>query len=123
MENIMNKPWEKMTKKELLSLPVRPWGIDDKTKYLWVCLVNTKKKHDSGYNLFVVIGFKKDGAEIAGYMDDFRYEMLPKNSKPYLDLAIDCSMHGVFRIHTNNHYICVGSNTSTTFFEISDEKV
>ena len=35
--------------------------------------------------------------------------------------AIDCSMHGVFRIHGGNKII-VGTNTSTTYFNFEGGK-
>lgn len=123
----MIKHWEKMTKKELLGLPEREWnriGIYD-----FVLFVNTKKKHDSGYNLFAVIGVIGDDMEIAGYMDDFR--MMPANYTythpgvaPIKGFAFDCSMHGVFRLHSWHYQIGVGTNTSTTdlFFVPREQK-
>lgn len=115
------KTWEKYKKSELLKLPKRDWL--SVSNYDSVLLVNTRIKHNSGYNLFAIIGCN-DGTpiEIAGYMDDFR---LCKVRGTALDdiiltqysIGIDCSMHGVFRIHSNKYTIRVGSNTSTTCFE------
>lgn len=52
------KTWADYTKKELLTLPRRDFG--KVTVYDSVLLVNTSKKHDSGFNLFAVIGVKDD---------------------------------------------------------------
>lgn len=112
------KPWTDMTKKDLLALSERDWNTT--SIYDFVLFVNTKKKHDSGYNLFAIVGGLKDGTmEIAGYMDDFR--MMPAcctlrhpGVAPIKGFAFDCSMHGVFRLHSWDYQIGVGTNTSTT---------
>lgn len=117
------KTWDKWKKKELLSLPVREW--DKTTEYDAVLLVNTKQKHDSGYNCFAVIGcIESEPVEIAGFMDDFRLGnmenfFIQADVKTNL-MAIDCSMHGVFRIHYHGK-IKVGINTSTTNFWFEDK--
>ena len=118
------KDWEHWTKRELLKLPVRNWEI--KSEYSSVLLVNTRTKHDSGYNLFAVIGcIGGVPKEIAGYMDDFRLDALDWQRdffikvKPY-SVAIDCSMHGVFRLHTEHYKIIVGCVCSTTCFSFKE---
>lgn len=112
------KYWKDCTKKELLALPKRNWG--EISTYDSVLLVSTRRKHDSGYNYFAVVGVDEKGTpvEIAAFMDDFRYinyfspaDCVP----PALGFAFDCSMAGVFRLHSNYYNICVGCETSTTF--------
>lgn len=112
------KHWNDCTKKELLALPKRKW--DETSTYDSVLLVSTRRKHDSGYNYFAVVGVDEKGTpvEIAAFMDDFRYindffsaDRVP----PALGFAFDCSMAGVFRLHSNYYKICVGCETSTTF--------
>ena len=85
-------------------------------------------KHDSGYNLFAIIGVDDDGVpvEIAGYMDDFRLDRIKGTDvltdirlKPY-HIGIDCSMHGVFRIHSYRYSIEVGPSLSTTCFNFKE---
>lgn len=121
----MKKYWDNWTKTELLSLPVREWN--NKGKYKSVLFVNTRKKHDSGYNLFAVIGCNRKGEpiEICGYMDDFRFGNLQGVGKciiPDFLLAVDCSMKGVFRLHADGDYIInVGWNTSTTDWWLEEE--
>ena len=90
------------------------------SEYDFVLLVNTNKKHDSGYNYFAVIGFTNDTAEIAGYMDDFRLDHGFLLDPHKISFAIDCSMKGVFRIHSR-HKIIVADNTSTTFFDFKSK--
>lgn len=116
----MIKEWYKYSKEELLQLPERYWNKT--SKYNAVLFVNTKKKHDSGYNLFAIIGCE-DGeqpTEICGYMDDFRFNPYYRNEKREFsdvinmsDLAFDCSMRGVFRLHSRRK-IYVSSCCSTT---------
>lgn len=115
----MSKGWTEYTKKELLALPKRKWGLE--SEYRSVLLVNTRCKHDSGYNCFAVIGCK-DGytpTEIAGYMDDlWIYETFMNN------LHIDASMRGVFRLHSLNrgrNMFKVGVNTSSTELTVGSE--
>ena len=120
------KHWDKWTKKELLSLKQRYW--DKTSEYSSVLLVNSRMKHDSGYNLFAIIGVDDDGVpvEIAGYMDDFRLDRVKGTDvltdirlKPY-HIGIDCSMHGVFRIHSYRYSIEVGPSLSTTCFNFKE---
>ena len=116
----MEKYWDEYTKSELLKLPERDWEL--KSEYDSVLLVNTRMKHDSGYNLFAVVGCNKGiPVEIAGYMDDFRLDVENWRTDEYViiepySVAIDCSMHGVFQIHTSRYKIGVGSCCSTTHF-------
>lgn len=114
----MSKDWFEYSKKELLNLPQRQWNKEG--IYMSILFVNTKRKHDSGYNLFAVIGCE-DGqhpTEICGYMDDFRFDPF-YNKKEFSDtinssdIAFDCSMNGVFRMHSRRK-IYVGSCCSTT---------
>lgn len=117
MKNI-EKEWTKYSKEELLKLPERGWN--KKSKYRAVLFVNTKQKHDSGYNLFAIIGCE-DGThptEICGYMDDFKFDPYAKSNQfsdvfNMADIAFDCSMRGVFRMHSRRE-IWVEHCCSTT---------
>jgi hypothetical protein len=58
-----------MNRKELLSLPVKPW--DATRLYDTILIVPTRKKHDSGYMCMAVVGcIKGEPIEVAGYPDD-----------------------------------------------------
>jgi hypothetical protein len=115
----MTKHWTEFTKKELLKLPKLPWG--EVGIYEFVLLVNSRTKHESGYNLFAIIGCREDNKklEIAGYCDDYRLPFRYKYSPASIDFAIDCSMHGVFRIHSDKLIImkCPCSTTNLEFAE------
>lgn len=119
------KEWIDYTKKELLQLPLRNWNIV--SKYDSVLFVNTRIKHDSGFNLFALVGCEGyNPKEIIGYMDDFRFDCYGKNKQFYdkimmSDIAFDCSMKGVFRMHSKRK-ICVGWSVSTTNWWLEDEK-
>ena len=112
------RTWDKCSKSELLSLPKRDWNKE--SYYDAVLFIPTKEKHDSGYNLFAIVGCQEDyPKEIAGYMDDFRLSMFEREFIWCSDLAFDCSMAGVFRMHVpQNKRIWVGTNTSTTFWKL-----
>ena len=120
------KTWEKWTKEELLKLPRRAWGVKS-SEYDSVLLVNTRMRHDSGFNLFAVVGCIEDvPVEIAGFMDDFRFGDFENFDKMTTEirvnsLALDCSMKGVFRIHCFEK-IKVGTNMSTTNFWLKECK-
>ena len=59
-----------MKSKELLKLPKRKWGA--KTIYHSIMVINTKRKHESGWGLMAIIGLDKERKpiEIAAYCDD-----------------------------------------------------
>ena len=119
-----NRFWDEYTKKELLSLPKKDWHLDK--SYSSILLVSTRKKHPSGFNLFVVVGCERGKPiEICGHMDDFRFGNICDDNNCYMDpfkVAIDCSMHGVFQIHSDGQYrIVVGHNLSTTGWWLEKE--
>lgn len=121
----MATDWYKYGKKELLNLPQRKW--DETSWYNGLLLVNTRQKHDSGYNNFAVIGERNlKPVEIVGYMDDLRLGHILKGcyvNIPVASLAIDCSMSGVFRIHINPPFkIYVGESLGTTTWWIEKEE-
>lgn len=123
--NAKKKSWTEYSKEELLSLPTRDWS--EISSYDAVLFVNTKKKHSSGYNLFAIIGCEGEyPIEICGYMDDFRFNCCYKNDNCFdeiklSDIAFDCSMRGVFRMHSRRK-IFVGDNTSTTSWWLDGER-
>lgn len=52
----MNKDWREFSKNELLKLPQREW--DKVGEYMSILFVATAQQHESGYNLFAIIGCK-----------------------------------------------------------------
>ena len=116
--------WDKYGKRELLNLPQRSWTVKE-SKYDGLLLIGTKRKHDSGYCAFAVAGERKGmPVELVGFMDDFRLGNILKEftiNVPAMQLAIDCSMYGVFRIHAMGAKLCVGENLSTTNWWIEKE--
>lgn len=76
-------------RKDLLKLPERDWNKT--TKYGAVSLVPTGKKHDSGYHLIAIVGYKDaEPFEIAAYCDDVYWTF---NTTP-----------GVFGLRTDMYY-------------------
>lgn len=117
------KRWPEWMRRELLLLPEKDWkktGV-----YSNVCIVPTRKKHDSGYNLFAVVGcIDMIPVEIAGYMDDFFFGDYKNDEARIMfgGLRVDVSMHGVVNIHSPHSNICVGPNLSSTPFWLSEVK-
>jgi len=60
---------------ELLKLPKRAWG--KKGVYSSIMVINTKRKHDSGWALMAIIGLNKNQKpiEIAAYCDDICWNL------------------------------------------------
>ncbi len=107
--------WTEFKKSDLLTLPKRDWGKT--TTYTSILLVSTRTKHDSGYNLFTVIGVD-DGEpiEIAGYMDDL---ILGEHNKTLAgSVHIDCSMRGVFQVWGPGCNFQVPPTLSTTVINV-----
>lgn len=102
------KEIEKMSKKELLKLPVRGWD-DDSRLYDQILIVPAGTKHDSGYMHIAIVGVWKDGnekkAELCAFPDDISY-FFPKIEGLHFDTALvrqDCYYpSGVLRFHTRN---------------------
>lgn len=102
------KLWKEYTRKELFSLPKREWGRI--SEYEAILIVNTLRKHRSGYNWIAVIGCK-DGShptEIAAIMDVLKIET-------DLPFTIDMSPHGVVRFHSLGRYRGI-----TRFFQVGE---
>lgn len=100
------KIWKDYTKKELLSLPRRYWG--EISEYESILIINTMRKHPSGYNWFAVVGCK-DGRcpdEIAAMMDVLRLN----TDLPFI---VDVSIHGVMRLHSLG-----GARNKRRFFKV-----
>jgi len=118
----MSKDWNEYTKDELLALSVRQSDVT--SFYDAVLFIPTAMQHESGFNLFAIVGCRKcKPVEIVGYMDDFRYfSLLIDKKPPCLSFAFDCSMNGVFRMHTEVCKIKIELNGSTTLFSFEEEK-
>ena len=63
------------TRKKLLALPVRKWGI--KSEYDTLTIVPTHEVHDSGYRLMAIVGnIDSNGpVEIAAFCDDINWSI------------------------------------------------
>lgn len=60
--------------KDLLKLPERKW--DEEAIYSSIAIINTKRKHDSGWALMAIVGLneKQKPIEIAAYCDDICWD-------------------------------------------------
>lgn len=67
------KPFQNLTHKQLLSLPVRDWG--EISIYDSLLLVPARKMHDSGWMLIAIVGIREgEAVEIAAYPDAITWE-------------------------------------------------
>ena len=76
------------------------WGLALKTKYDSIYFIPTKKKHDSGYNIIIVIGEVGEYKYIIDYCDVIDFESYYTEENPIRDLHIDCN-DGIFHIWSN----------------------
>lgn len=105
--------WNRMSHKDLMALPHRQWDMT--TVYKSILVVNTRKKHSSGYAVMVIIGLDNSGEplEIAATCDDIIW-------KDSLFIRNDCSVKaGAIRFwSTYGHRFKVGPSLSTTQVEV-----
>jgi hypothetical protein len=113
------------TKSELLALPHRKWD-DDSQRYDSLLIVNTGKKHDSGWAMMAIIGCRKlKPIEICtACSDDIEWKM-PADTK-YGDRKYtlgqyrsDCAIKsGALHIWTREGKFRVGASLSSTEIEL-----
>ncbi len=103
---------EKLKITELRKLPHRKW--DEIKSYRSLLLINSGRKHDSGYALMYIIGIGDDGKplEIAAFCDDISW--IIKNTEDYRYLRTDCFYpSGILRFWSNNFKFEVGESLSS----------
>jgi len=98
-----------MKVKELLKLPIRDWTKI--TVYPSIAVVNSRKKHDSGWALMAIIGLNKEQEpiEIAAYCDDISWDLN--------GLSLQNDMYypsGVIRFWSRESQFEVGHGLSST---------
>lgn len=107
--------WDKINKTELLKTTRQEWN-NRTQKYNWLLLVPTRKKHDSGFACFTVIGERIDNGRLEqiAWGDDLQIggeNILFTNT---YQLRIDCGTNGVLRIWSNYYYFQKGISGSST---------
>ena len=105
----------KMTRKQLLELPIRAW--DETKDYSAIIVVPTGRKHDSGFALMALVGCDERGvpSEIAAYCDDLQW--ITKVTV----YGFQCDMfykNRCLRFHSNEFKFRVGCSLSTTEVEM-----
>lgn len=71
------------SRSELLLLPVRDWQTP--SDYRSVLILNTRKKHDSGWSIVAIIGVEKEPVEIAAMCcDDIEWNIR--------NMRMDCAL-------------------------------
>ncbi len=64
----------RVKREELLNAPQRNWQL--KSTYNDIYIVPSRKKHDSGWHLMVIVGVKEDGSlEQAAWCDDICWDV------------------------------------------------
>lgn len=103
---------------ELRKLPVRKW--DDVKAYHSICVINSRKKHDSGWALMQIIGLDKNRKpiEIAAHCDDINW-YIPSEAGLRNDMFYPS---GVIHFWSNRCYFMVGSCTPSTDVKLVPKK-
>ena len=106
----------KITRKSLLQLPKRNYNI--KSTYDSIIIVNSRKKHDSGYSIMYIVGcIDNEPIEIIGnYCDSIDWQF---NS---LKVGVDMLYpSGLVRFFGINCKLEVGFSVSTTYIKLIKE--
>ncbi len=108
---------QKVTRKELLALPVRQCNTTKQYDYLIV--FGSRKRHESGFNLFVVVGCKHEApVEIVSLCSDVINWELPAGR-----LNVDClPKSNALRFWCNDALLRVGPGLSSLFVKAIQEK-
>ena len=104
----------KIKAKDLLKLPEREW--DKKSIYSTICVVNSRKKHSSGYTIMAIVGMKNlQPIEIAGYCDDINWKIdTSEDFKMRPNLRTDMFYpSGIVHFHQNGCSFEVGISLSS----------
>ncbi len=120
----MNKHINLWSRKELMALPVRPWGGE--SLYDSLLLTSTRKKHDSGWAVIAIIGVVKNQPhEIAACCcDDIEWKfptMVEYGKSRYTigQVRMDCAMKsGAMHFWQRNAKFKVGMALSSTTVEM-----
>lgn len=98
-----------MKLKELLKLPRRKW--DEETIYHSVAVINTRRKHDSGWAWMAIIGLNEEGKpiEIAAYCDDICWDFNGLSFKNDMFCP-----SGIIHFWSNKAKFKVGASLSST---------
>ena len=93
------------------------YGLALKTKYDSIYFIPTRKKHDSGYNIIVVIGEVGEDKYIIDYCDVIDFESYYTEEIPIHDLHIDCN-NGIFHIWSNRQKLVPQHLVSNAVFSM-----
>ncbi len=122
-----NKSLNDWSRKELMALPVREWGIS--SEYDSLLLLNTRKKHDSGWAVMAIIGVSAGKpVEIAcNCCDDIEWKFPPMKTigdwKPVSigQMRMDCAFSsGALHAWKHQAKFRVGVALSSTEIELLD---
>jgi hypothetical protein len=105
------KTYGATTKREdLLSAPQRDWQKHSTYKEIFV--VPSRKKHDSGWHVMVIVGVKDDGSlEQAAWCDDICWNV--DSMKKEYTMRTDCTYPSGI-MHFWNALFTVGTSLSST---------
>ena len=93
------------------------WGKALKMKYDSIYFIPTRKKHDSGYNIIIVIGEVNDEKYIIDYCDVIDFESYYGEENPIRDLHIDCN-NNVYHIWSNRQKLIPQHLVSSAVFSM-----
>jgi hypothetical protein len=100
-----------LKKRDLLALPQRKW--DESKEYDSILVINSGKKHDSGWALMVIIGcVKSEPVEIAAWCDDicWNFQEKPSSYDFRNDMVFPC---GAIHFWSNKYKYHIGASLSS----------
>ena len=109
---------EKIKTKDLLKLPIREWN--KKSVYGSICIVNTRKKHESGYALIAIIGMNNlKPVEIAAFCDDINWKIAKSEYLDIPNLRTDMFFpSGIVHFHRHGYSFEVCESLSSTNIKV-----
>lgn len=105
------------SRKELEAAPERKW--DEVSEYDWLFLLPTRHKHDSGWHLIAIVGWKDGVLERAAVCDDIGWHNTHADQHRFCGVRSDMTYPaGVLRMWGNGVRFRVGPSLSSTEVEI-----
>jgi hypothetical protein len=103
-----------MKKADMLKLPVREW--DKVSTYDSVCIIPTRKKHDSGYAIIAIVGLRaSEPVEIACLCADDIEWLVGEGVLDIAQLRMDATYPaGIIHVWSKHFQFTVGETLSST---------
>ena len=112
--------WDNIKKSDLLKLPKYEWMSTE--TYNSLLFIPTRKKHNSGYAIFVIIGIRENIMERVGFGDVMTLGGYGLKIDSIIGLQMDCGLNGVLRIFSNYFKFKLTHSMNTISFTLIERK-